>query len=85
MQVEKFYIHIHARDTMRRTCYIAGEYVRMLKRKQPELGITDKDVIRIQIAALCHNLGMYHVYCTSIYACNSIIYVTCMYCAYVCI
>ena len=40
-----------------RTCYIAGEYIRMLKRKQPELGITEKDVLRIQIAALCRNLG----------------------------
>jgi hypothetical protein len=42
-----------------RTCYIAGEYIRMLKRKQPELGITDKDVLHIQIAALCRNLAWY--------------------------
>ena len=31
----------------------------MLQRKQPELGITDKDVLHIQIAALCRNLGTY--------------------------
>lgn len=40
-----------------RTCFIAGEYVQMLKRKQPELGITNTDVLHVQIAALCHDLG----------------------------
>ena len=38
-------------------CYIAGEFARCLQRKQPELEITDKDVLCIQIAGLCHDLG----------------------------
>ena len=38
-------------------CYIAGEFARCLQRKQPELDITDKDVLCVQIAGLCHDLG----------------------------
>ena len=40
-----------------RVCYIAGEFARCLQRKQPELEITDKDVLCVQIAGLCHDLG----------------------------
>ena len=40
-----------------RTCHIAGEFIRRLQRKQPELGITDREVLLVEIAALCHDLG----------------------------
>ena len=38
-------------------CYLAGEFARMLQRKQPELDITDKDVLCVEIAGLIHDLG----------------------------
>ena len=37
--------------------YLAGEYVKQLQRKQPELNITNSDVLCVRIAALCYNLG----------------------------
>ena len=37
--------------------YLAGELIETLKRKQPELNITDKDILCIKIAGLCHDLG----------------------------
>ena len=36
--------------------YLAGEYVKQLQR-QPELDITESDVLCVHIAALCFNLG----------------------------
>lgn len=38
-------------------CWISGEWVKHLQRKQPELGINDKDIKSIQIAALLHDIG----------------------------
>uniref|UniRef100_A0A1X7SMU7 Uncharacterized protein n=1 Tax=Amphimedon queenslandica TaxID=400682 RepID=A0A1X7SMU7_AMPQE len=37
--------------------YLAGEYVKQLQQRQPELNITESDVLCVQIAALCYNLG----------------------------
>ncbi|XP_078493134.1 deoxynucleoside triphosphate triphosphohydrolase SAMHD1-like [Ciona intestinalis] len=39
------------------TCHLAGELVKLLKRKQSGLNIEDKDVLCVQIAGLCHDLG----------------------------
>ncbi|CAF4375878.1 unnamed protein product, partial [Rotaria sp. Silwood2] len=39
------------------TCYLAGELLMHLRQKQPELNITDKDTLCVQMAALCHDLG----------------------------
>lgn len=44
-----------------RVGYLAGELVETLQRKQPELDISDKDVLCVKIAGLCHDLGR----CTS--------------------
>ena len=40
-----------------RCCHLAGELIKNLQRKQPELNITDAEVLSVQIAALCHDLG----------------------------
>ena len=40
-----------------RMYYLAGEYVKQLQKNQPDLNITDSDVLCVQIAALCYNLG----------------------------
>ncbi|XP_059178815.1 deoxynucleoside triphosphate triphosphohydrolase SAMHD1-like isoform X2 [Physella acuta] len=37
--------------------HLAGQFVRTLRQNQPELNITDTDVLCVEIAALCHDLG----------------------------
>ncbi|XP_059152295.1 deoxynucleoside triphosphate triphosphohydrolase SAMHD1-like [Physella acuta] len=39
------------------TCYLAGIFVRTLRSNQPFLGITERDILCVEIAALCHDLG----------------------------
>ncbi|XP_068217832.1 deoxynucleoside triphosphate triphosphohydrolase SAMHD1-like, partial [Palaemon carinicauda] len=38
-------------------CHIAGQLASALRLRQPELNITDKDVLCVQLAGLCHDLG----------------------------
>ena len=41
-----------------RVCHLAGMLVESLKSRQPELGITPQEVLCIQIAGLCHDMGI---------------------------
>ncbi|XP_059178807.1 deoxynucleoside triphosphate triphosphohydrolase SAMHD1-like [Physella acuta] len=37
--------------------YLAGKFARQLQNNQPELNITDKDILCVEIAGLCHDIG----------------------------
>ncbi|CAF0904352.1 unnamed protein product [Adineta steineri] len=39
------------------TCHLAGELLAHLCQRQPELNITPQDILCVQMAALCHDLG----------------------------
>ena len=38
-------------------CYLAGEFVKTLAKNQEDLEISKSDILCVQIAGLCHDLG----------------------------
>ncbi|XP_055890984.1 deoxynucleoside triphosphate triphosphohydrolase SAMHD1-like [Biomphalaria glabrata] len=38
-------------------CHLAGQFTRALRESQPELGITDVDILCVEIAGLCRDIG----------------------------
>ncbi|XP_021349063.1 deoxynucleoside triphosphate triphosphohydrolase SAMHD1-like, partial [Mizuhopecten yessoensis] len=38
-------------------CHLAGELVRAIKNRQPQLHVSSKDILCVEIAGLCHDLG----------------------------
>ena len=57
-----YLVHVHYNYYyLLSVCYLAGEFARILQKKQPELNITDKDVLHVEIAGLIHDLGTYNI------------------------
>ena len=54
---EQFNIMLNFCIPVYRVCYLAGELARKLQNSQPSLRISDKDVLCVQVAGLCHDLG----------------------------
>ena len=42
-----------------RVSHLAGQLARALQSRQPELNITEEDILCVEIAGLCHDLGTY--------------------------
>lgn len=40
-----------------RVSFLAGKYCKILQKNQPDLDITDQDILCLFIAGLCHDLG----------------------------
>lgn len=38
-------------------CFLAGQFASTLRERQPDLGISNTDILCVQIAGLCHDLG----------------------------
>ena len=38
-------------------CHLAGKLVRTISERQPELNITETDILCVELAGLCHDLG----------------------------
>jgi urease accessory protein UreE len=51
---------------------LAGKLLRVLKERQPELDITTKDILCVEIAALCHDLGKLSL---TLYIMNNVLYI----------
>lgn len=41
-----------------RVCFLAGQFASTLRERQPDLGISNTDILCVQIAGLCHDLGI---------------------------
>ena len=39
------------------TCYLAKKMVSNIKKKQPNLEVTERDIFNVSVAGLCHDLG----------------------------
>jgi HD superfamily phosphodiesterase len=40
-----------------RVCYLAGKLLKTIRVRQPGEEISDKDILCVEIAGLCHDLG----------------------------
>lgn len=38
-------------------CHLAGKFLQELKERQPELHLSDIDLLCVELAGLCHDLG----------------------------
>ena len=62
-------------------CHLAGKHIRKLRNDQPELNITTEEILIVEIAGLCHDLGNVCVCVWCVCVCGCLCVCVCVVCS----
>ena len=66
MRTDNYYMH-NIVFLIFSVAHLAGELVEALRKKQPELKISEKEALCVKVAGLCHDLGKDQRFMTPFY------------------